>query len=86
MTLRSLWRFYRDELNDDANENHVDNQRISSNKIITSKSLEYNTRITGSTLNNNETLDKKVVVSLRYLTYFWRFLDFPLLNCEIELN
>ena len=36
ITLGSLWNYYRDEINDDANEN--DDNRINNNKTIKSKS------------------------------------------------
>ena len=83
MTSRSLWNYYRDQVNDSAIENDDDNKI--SNKRITSKSFEYKTKIIGSTSNNNM-LDAKVVVPLKYLSNFWRFLDLPLINCEIELD
>ena len=38
----SLWNFYRDEVNGDANENNAANNRISNIKMIASKSFEYN--------------------------------------------
>ena len=40
----------------------------------------------GSTLNNDYRLDAKVIVPLKYLSNFWRSLDLPLINCEIELD
>ena len=36
--------------------------------------------------NNNNILDAEVVVLLKYLNNFWRSLDLPLVNCEIELD
>ena len=36
------------------------------------------------TLNNNNILDSKVVVPLKYLSNFWRSYGFPLINSEIE--
>ena len=84
MTLASLRNFYRDEVNNDANENENTN-RINNYKTITSKSFEYKTKLTGSTPNDINTLNTEVVVSLKYLSNFWRFLDLPLINCEIEL-
>ena len=33
---------------------------------------------------NNNTLNIKVVVSLKYLSMLWRSFDLPLINCEIE--
>ena len=37
----SLWNFYRNEVNDNANENNAANNRTSNIKMITSKSFEY---------------------------------------------
>ena len=53
MTLRSLWNYYRDEVNHDANENNdADNYIINSNKTTTSKSFEYKTKIIASATDN----------------------------------
>ena len=38
MTSGILWNYYRDEINDDANENNATNNRINNNKTITSQS------------------------------------------------
>ena len=35
---------------------------------------------------NNNILDAEVVVPLKYLNNFLEFLDFPMINCEIELD
>ena len=40
----SLWDYHRDEINNDVNENDYDN-RWNNNKIITSKSFEYKTKL-----------------------------------------
>ena len=40
----------------------------------------------GRTLANNNTLDIETIVPLKYLSNFWRTLDLPLINCEIELD
>ena len=46
MTSGSLWNYYRDEGNDDANEkNATVNYGINNNKITTSKSFDYKTKI-----------------------------------------
>ena len=82
----SLWNYYRDEANDDENENDNANNMINNNKTIRSKSFEYKTKIIGSTPNNNNILDAAVLVPLKYLSNFWRSLDLPLINCEIELD
>ena len=39
-----------------------------------------------STPENANRLNAEVVVSLKYLSNFWRSLDLPLTDCEIELD
>ena len=60
--------------------------RINNNKKMTSKSFKYKTKIIESTPNNNNTLDAEVIVPLKCLSNFWRFLNLPLINCKIELD
>ena len=84
MTSGSSWNYYRDEINDDANENAIN--RINTNKSITIKSFEYKIKLIGSTPNYNNTLDAEVVFPLEYLSNFWISLDLPLINPEIELD
>ena len=83
MASESLWNYHRDEVNDDANENNTSNYRIN-NKTKTSRYFEYRTQIIGRISNDNNALDTKVVVALKYLSNFWRSLDLILINCEIE--
>ena len=78
MTSGSLGNYYKDEINDDANENNADHNNITNNKTITSKSFEYKTKLIGRTPKNNNTLDPEFVAPLKYLNNFWRFLDLPL--------
>ena len=84
MTSGSLWNYYRDEINDDANENV--NNRINKIKTRTSKSFECKTKLIGNMPNDNNILDPEVVVLLKYLSNFWRFLDLTLIKREIELD
>ena len=86
MTSVSFWNYYRDEINDDTNENDSPCIKINNNKTITSKSFENKTKLIGSTPDNNNILDKEVIVPLKYLSQIWKSLDFPLVNYEIELN
>ena len=53
MTSGSLWNYYRDELNHDANENDNANNKINNNKTITSKSFEYKTKMIQRTPADN---------------------------------
>ena len=43
MTLGSLWNYYIDEINDDANENDDNGNKINNNKTTASKSFRYET-------------------------------------------
>ena len=81
-----LWNYYRDEINDNANENNAAHTKINNNKTITGKSFEYKTKLIGRTPNINNILNAEVFVSLKYFSNFWRSLDLPLSNCEIELD
>ena len=77
-----MWNYYRDEPS-----NH-----LSTN----SESFKYKTNITGNTYNlgdseadydankvgKNKT---EVVIPLKHLSNFWRALNIPLINCEVEL-
>ena len=87
MTSRCFWNYYRDEVNNDANENNdAGNHRENNNKTATSKSFKYRTKIMGNTPADNNTLDTEVVVPLKYLSNFRRSLDLPLVYCEVELD
>ena len=81
-TTGRLWDYYRDEPSNPLSSN--------------SESFKYKTSITGSTYNffdgeagydanklgKNET---DIVIPLKHLSNFWRTLNKPLINCEIEL-
>ena len=80
--LGSLWNYYRDEPTNPLSSN--------------SESFKYKTSITGNTYNigvgeagydankvgKNET---EVAIPLKHLSNFWRSLNVPLINCEVEL-
>ena len=66
MTSGSLQNYYRDEVNDDANENNDNYYKLDNEKATTTKFIEWRTRIIGSTPAGNNTLDKKVAVPLNY--------------------
>ena len=42
-------------------------------------------KITGKTSAAGNTKDVKIAVPLKYLSDFWRNLEMPLINCEINL-
>ena len=47
-------------------------------------SFNFKTEITGQT-NNNGIINVEIMVPLKYLSNFWRTLEMPLINCEVEL-
>ena len=86
MTTDSLWNYYRDEVNDDATKKNADIYRINSKKTSTSKSFQYKAKMIGKTPIINKTLHAKIVAPSKYLSNFWRSLNWPFINCEIELD
>ena len=87
MTPVSFWNFHRDEVNDDANKNNNGgNYRINTNKTVTSKSFEYKTKMSGNTPADNSELNAEVVFPLKYMSNFWRSLNLPLMDYEMELE
>ena len=80
-TTGSLWNYYRDEPN-----SSTDNDNIT-HSILNSESFDYKANFmeNGVTHNNLTKNDVKVVVPLKHLSNFWRHLDIPLINCEVEL-
>ena len=51
-----------------------------------SESFKHKTSIVGKTPQNNDSLtNPKDVIPVKYLRNFWRVLNIPLINCEVEL-
>ena len=76
-----MWNYYRDEPNSGADDNNI------THSILNSESFDYKTNFmeNGVTHNNLTKNDVKIVVPLKYLSNFWRSLNIPLTNCEVEL-
>ena len=77
----SLWNYYRDEPSSTIGDN------IITHSILNSESFDYKASFmeNGVTHDNLTKNDVKVVVPLKHLNNFWRHLDIPLINCEVEL-
>ena len=80
-TTRSLWNYYKDEPSSTIGNNNINHS------IFNSESFDYKASfvendVTHDNLTKN---DVKVVVPLKHLSNFWRHLDIPLINCEVEL-
>ena len=71
-TTGSLWQYFRDEPVDDDD-------------IEDSKSFKCKRKITGKTPNDGNEKDVEILVLLKYLSNFWRTLETPLINCEVNL-
>ena len=50
-----------------------------------SKSIKSKMKITGKTPADGITKDFEIIVSLKYLSNFWRTLEMSLINCEVNL-
>ena len=69
-TSGSLWQYYKDDPNDN---------------ITQSESFKSKIKITGKTPAAGNTKDVEIIVPLKYLSNFWRTLEMPLINCEVNL-
>ena len=68
----SLWQYFRDE-------------PVADDDIEDSESFKSKKKITGKTPNNGNEKDVEKMVPLKYLSNFWRTLEMPLINCEVNL-
>ena len=78
-TSESLWQYYRDELATDAGA--IANFHASNN----TDSFKFKQKVKGKTANANGEKDVEIMVSLKYLSNFWRTLEMSIINCEINL-
>ena len=69
-TSGGLWQYYRDEPNDN---------------LADSESFISKIEITGKTPAAGNDKGVEIMVPLKYLSNFWRTLEMPLINCEINL-
>ena len=69
-TTGSLWQDFRDDPNDN---------------LANSESFKSKIKITGKTPNNDNEKDVEIMVPLKYLSNFWRTLEMPLINCEVNV-
>ena len=69
-TTGSLWQYFRDEPDDDLED---------------SESFKSKIKITGKTPDDDNEKDVEIMFPLKYLSNFWRTLEMPLINCEVNL-
>ena len=78
-TTGSLWQYCKDiPTRNDNNEIVV----FGRNNLT--DSFNFKAKITGQT-GDNGTKDVEIMVPLKYLSNFWRTLEMPLINCEVNL-
>ena len=53
--------------------------------LTDSESFKSKVKITGKTLNNGNTKAVEIIIPLKYLSNFWKTLEMPLINCEVNL-
>ena len=63
-------QYFRDEPNDNIED---------------SKSFKSKIKITGKAPDDDNEKDVEIMVPLKYLSNFWRTLEMPLINCEVNL-
>ena len=56
-----------------------------SQMITDSESFKSKIKITGNAPADCNTKDIEIIVPLKYLSNFWRTLEIPLINCEVNL-
>ena len=79
-TSGSLWQYCKDipAVNNAGNIfDFTDN--------ITIESFKFKTKITSQTNNDGRGDDVQIMVPLKYFSNFWRTLETPLINCEVDL-
>ena len=69
-TSGNLWQYFRDEPDDN---------------LADSESFKAKIKITGKTPDDDNEKDVEIMVPLKYLSNFWRTLEMPLINCEVNL-
>ena len=78
-TSGSLWQYCKEipAVNNDGNI-------VDFNGANATDSFNFKTKITGQT-NNDGIINVEIMVPLKYLSNFWRTLEMPLINWEVEL-
>ena len=77
-TTGSLWPYSKDiPARNDNNEITI----FTRNNLT--DSFNFKAKITGQT-GNDGTKDAEIIVPLKYLSNFWRTLEMPLINCEVN--
>ena len=69
-TSGSLWQYYKNDPNDNITQSELFKSKI---------------KITEKAPADGNAKDVEIIVPLKYLSKFWRILEMPLINCEVNL-
>ena len=78
-TTGSLWQYCKDI---PARDNNDEFAAFDASNLT--DSIKFKAKITGKT-GDDGTKDVEIMVPLKYLSNFWRTLEMPLINCEVNL-
>ena len=78
-TTGSLWQYCKDIPARDANDEITEFRRNN-----TTDSFKFKAKVTGQT-GDDGTKHVGIMVPLKYLSNFWKTLEMPLINCEVNL-
>ena len=78
-TSGSLWQYCK-EIPAVNNDGDI----VDFNGANATDSFNFKTKITGQT-NDDGIINIEIMVPLKYLSNFWRTLEMPLINCEVNL-
>ena len=76
----SLWQYCKDI----PGQNNANNATVIFSEDNITDSFKFKAKITGQT-GDDGTKDVEIMVPLKYLSNFWRTLEMPLINCEVNL-
>ena len=79
-TTGSLWQYCKD-----IPARNDDNNIVVFTENNTTDSFKFKAKITAQT-GNNGTKNIEIMVPLKYLSNFWRTLEMPLINCEVNFT
>ena len=78
-TSGSLWQYCK-EIPAVNNDGDI----VDFNGANATDSFNFKTKITGQTDNNGRIDNVEIMVQLKYLSNFWRTIEMPLINCEVN--
>ena len=79
-TCGSLWQYCKDiPAVDDNGDNVI------FNRANDTDSFNFKSKIIGETNDDGDIENVEIMIPLKYLSNFWRTLEMPLINCEVEL-